>query len=184
MTIIIYSNEDSCWYLIYWSNNPIVPDKGCCHLFIKYAIPLLCMIFSVIVWCILKMCRFPCTGNGFIVDICHMEIFVSHQMVLVLAVWVCGCQCQDCPGNHEGGAVSAVFVEKKDSSARFFGRSDFAKSTPAPPSPPRYSTFKVILRCAATAANLVMCHGSKFVHCYGHFTEWNLTNLEKVLCSG
>jgi hypothetical protein len=88
-----------------------------------------------------------------------MEIFVSHQMVLVLAVWVCGCQCQDCPGNHEGGAVSAVFVEKKD------------KYPPPPPSPPRYSTFKVILRCAATAANLVMCHGSKFVHRYGHFAE-------------
>jgi hypothetical protein len=65
MTNIIYCNEDSCWYLIYWSINPIVPVKGCCRLFIKYAIPLLCMIFSVIVWCMLKMCRFPCTGNGF-----------------------------------------------------------------------------------------------------------------------
>ncbi len=88
MTDIIYCNEDSCWYLIYWSNNPTVPVKGYCRLFIKYAISLLCMIFSIIVWCMLKMRRFPCTGNGFNVDICHMEIFVLHQMVLVLAVWV------------------------------------------------------------------------------------------------
>jgi hypothetical protein len=74
MTNIIYCNEDSCWYLIYWSINPIVPVKGCCRLFIKYAIPLLCMIFSVIVWCMLKMCRFPW--------LCMTIIYV-HTMVII-----------------------------------------------------------------------------------------------------
>jgi hypothetical protein len=46
------------YFRIYWSINPIVPVEGCCRLFIKYAIPLLCMFFSVIVWCMLRCVDF------------------------------------------------------------------------------------------------------------------------------
>ncbi len=55
----------------------------------------------------LKMYRFSCTGYGCNVFICHMAIFISHQMVLVLAG---GCQGQDCPGNHEGGGITTIDI--------------------------------------------------------------------------
>jgi hypothetical protein len=37
------------------------------------------MIFSVIVWCILRSCIGPCTGNGRKMNICHIGIFISHK---------------------------------------------------------------------------------------------------------
>ncbi len=37
-----------------------------------------------------KVYRFCVLGNGCNMYICHLGIFISHQKVLVLAVWVSG----------------------------------------------------------------------------------------------
>ncbi len=100
----IYCNEDSCWYLIFLVINPIVPVKACCRLFIKYAIPLLCMIHSVIVWCLLMWSYIIgwqwntfihqiCLWTKWTVDQCNQSAVFTKVLIsfaiLFLSQWFC-----------------------------------------------------------------------------------------------